>query len=54
MLAVLETWMNENNFSKIEDFRGKMSQSAMLNAAIYDRIQFMRYFSDWEQSIHPE
>lgn len=54
MLAVLETWMNENKYQKIDDFRGKMSQSAMLNAAIYDRIQFMRYFSDWEHSIQTE
>ncbi len=42
----IETWMNNKNFQKIEDFRGKLSQSKSENPAKYERVQFMRYFAE--------
>ncbi|MCD6566374.1 MAG: dihydroorotate dehydrogenase-like protein [Bacteroidales bacterium] len=42
----LKTWMKKHNFEKIDDFRGKMSQVNSPNPAEYERVQFMKYFSD--------
>lgn len=48
MLNGIETWMKCYKFSKIEDFRGKMSMEKISNPTAYERIQFMKYFSGIE------
>lgn len=40
----LETWMTTKRYSKLADFRGKLSQERSSDPAIYERAQFMRYF----------
>lgn len=45
MLDDLSTWMEQKKFSKIDDFRGKLSQEKSQNPAAYERVQFMKYFS---------
>ncbi len=40
-----ESWMMENNFKSLEEFRGKMNYSNIANPALYERAQFMKYFS---------
>lgn len=40
-----ESWMLENNFKSIEEFRGTMNYSHIGNPALYERAQFMKYFS---------
>lgn len=44
MLGTLEEWMGEKGFNSLADFRGKMSQGKSTNPAVYERVQFMRYF----------
>jgi dihydroorotate dehydrogenase (fumarate) len=44
LLQTLETWMDKKGYNRIEDFRGKMSQAQSSNPALYERVQFMRYF----------
>jgi len=44
MLEELKSWMTKHQFSSIDQFRGKMSQSKSTNPAAYERVQFMRYF----------
>jgi dihydroorotate dehydrogenase (fumarate) len=46
MLDEMKQWMEEKGFSTIDDFRGRMSQSRSLNPAVYERAQFMHYFSE--------
>jgi len=46
MLKDIKKWMISKNYEKIDDFRGKMSQVESGNPSIYERVQFMRYFSD--------
>ena len=48
MVQKLSSWMDDKGYSSIEDFRGSMSYSEMKNPALYERAQFMKYFSDWE------
>ncbi|HOI31281.1 MAG: dihydroorotate dehydrogenase-like protein [Bacteroidales bacterium] len=47
----LTTWMESHNFSKISDFRGKLSQKKYNKPDLFERVQFMRYFSDKESMI---
>ena len=42
----LTAWMQKHDFEKIADFKGKMSQVNSPNPAEYERVQFMKYFSD--------
>jgi dihydroorotate dehydrogenase (fumarate) len=44
MLGRLEAWMNEKGFETLEDFRGKLSQKESQDPAVYERVQFMKYF----------
>lgn len=46
ILSDLEKWMKEKEFKSIEDFRGKLSQEKTKNPAAYERMQFMKYFSE--------
>ena len=46
MLSELESWMNKNNYLNIDQFKGKLSQKNLKNPAEFERVQFMKYFSD--------
>ena len=45
MIYGLESWMENKKFRSIENFRGKMSYRNITDPAVYERSQFMRYFS---------
>jgi dihydroorotate dehydrogenase (fumarate) len=45
MLAELEEWMTKNGFSSPDQFRGKMNYGNIKNPVVYERAQFMKYFS---------
>ena len=45
MIADLEKWMDDHEFDSIDEFRGRMSYRDYENARIWERSQFMRYFS---------
>jgi dihydroorotate dehydrogenase (fumarate) len=44
MCDSLQKWMERHGHERISDFRGKMSQEAASDPAVYDRVQFMKYF----------
>jgi len=44
MLKEIEDWMTKHGYKTVDDFRGKMSQEKSSNPAIYERVQFMKYF----------
>ncbi len=46
MLKELNNWMDENNFANVDEFRGKLSQVNVKDPAAYERVQFMKYFSE--------
>lgn len=41
----LEDWMGKMSFDNIEEFRGKMSYRRIPDPSVYERSQFMKYFS---------
>lgn len=46
ILKDIKKWMISQDYKTIDDFRGKMSQVESGNPSMYERVQFMRYFSD--------
>jgi dihydroorotate dehydrogenase (fumarate) len=47
MLKRLEEWMVSNEFDKIDSFKGHLSQSSSKNPASWERVQFMKTFSQF-------
>ena len=45
MLDDLRTFMRKWNFKKIDEFRGRMSYKNIPDPQMYERAQFMKYFS---------
>ena len=48
MIIELETWMEQHNYSCIDEFKGKMSFKNTANPAAYLRVQFMKHYSGIE------
>lgn len=47
MLSSIKEWMIQNNYSTIEEFRGKLNYLNIDNPSLYERVQFMKYFSNY-------
>lgn len=41
----VESWMSKKGYNSIEEFRGKMSYGKIDDPMVYERSQFMKYFS---------
>ena len=46
MKKTLDSWMDKKGFLYIDQFKGKLSQEKSENPEIFERIQFMKYFSE--------
>lgn len=46
MLTTLEEWMSEHGFDALEQFRGKISRKYGADPAAFERMQFMKHFSE--------
>ncbi len=46
MLSDLENWMSKHNYLNIDQFKGKLNQKNLKNPAEFERVQFMKHFSD--------
>ncbi len=46
MISELNTWMDTNNKTSLDDIRGKLARGNVENPDIYEQVQFMKYFSD--------
>ena len=45
ILTQIEEWMNSKKYGSIKDIIGKLSHGKIKNPAMYERAQFMKYFS---------
>jgi dihydroorotate dehydrogenase (fumarate) len=45
ILKDLEEWMKKHNFKSLQEFRGRMSYKNIPDPTIFERSQFMKYFS---------
>jgi len=48
IIQEISDWMDKKNYERIEDFRGIMSYRDIKDPSIYERAQFMKYFSSVE------
>lgn len=46
VLTCVEEWMHQARYRSIEEFRGKLNYANIPNPALYERSQFMKYFSN--------
>ncbi len=46
MLNDIHNWMDKKGFRYVDQFRGKLAHNANDNSNVFERMQFMRYFSD--------
>nr|WP_321451606.1 dihydroorotate dehydrogenase-like protein [uncultured Carboxylicivirga sp.] len=49
MLSELDKWMERRGYESLADFKGKLSQSQANNPEMFERVQFMRYFSGYNK-----
>jgi dihydroorotate dehydrogenase (fumarate) len=45
MSAEMKKWMEKNNYQSLKDFRGKMNYGSLDDPSVYERAQFMKFFS---------
>ena len=48
IIQEISDWMDKKNYERIADFRGIMSYKDIKDPSIYERAQFMKYFSSVE------
>jgi dihydroorotate dehydrogenase (fumarate) len=46
MVKELESWMDKKGFNYIDQFKGRLSQEKTSRPEVYERLQFMKYFSE--------
>ncbi|HER08540.1 MAG TPA: dihydroorotate dehydrogenase-like protein [Bacteroides sp.] len=46
MLKRMEKWMDEQGYQSIEAFKGKATEDYQKNPAAFERMQFMKYYSE--------
>lgn len=46
VLDGLKDWMERHNFKNIEEFRGKLHYTKSYDATVFERLQFLKYFSN--------
>ncbi len=46
ILTCVDEWMNQENFKAIPDFIGRLNYANIPNPTLYERSQFMKYFSN--------
>jgi len=49
ILDEMTRWMAQKNYRNISQFRGKLSQEKSTDPALYERVQFMKYFGGKEE-----
>lgn len=45
IIKEIEEWMSKHGYNNIDEFRGKMSYAKIDDPLVYERSQFMKYFS---------
>ncbi len=48
MLSYIEKWMEKKGYNYLSQFKGKVSQESIKDPAAFERMQFMKYFSNIE------
>ncbi len=47
MIDKFEAWMTDNKYKSVKDFTGQINYANITDPAVYERVQFMKYFSSY-------
>lgn len=50
IITSIESWMEQHKYQNLEEFRGKLNYKNVENPSMYERSQFMKYYSDDKNS----
>ena len=50
MLEQIENWMEEKQYSSVHEFTGKLSQKNVKQPMMFERAQFMKYYSNYSDA----
>jgi dihydroorotate dehydrogenase (fumarate) len=45
MITEMKKWMEKNHYTSPADFKGMMNYGSLDDPSVYERSQFMKYFS---------
>ncbi|MDD2279020.1 MAG: diguanylate cyclase, partial [Bacteroidales bacterium] len=48
LVDFLSAWMDKKGLKTIDDFKGKMNYGQIGDPEVYERSQFMKYYSNYE------
>ncbi|WP_372754393.1 dihydroorotate dehydrogenase-like protein [Labilibaculum sp.] len=51
ILGDISKWMKAKGFKTVDEFRGSLNYGSIPNPALYERAQFMKYFSNKEKDV---
>ncbi len=51
ILGDITSWMSKKGFKTVDEFRGSLNYGSIQNPGLYERAQFMRYFSNNEKDV---
>ncbi len=51
VVTYIEEWMEKKGYSTIDEFRGKLSYGQVEDSTMYERTQFMKYFSNNHKEV---
>lgn len=46
ILTCIEEWMSQKKYQSIDEFKGKLSYAQIADPSLYERAQFMKYYSN--------
>lgn len=46
MVKAMEIWMEKNTFEEVKEFRGRLNYKRIKDPSVFERSQFMKYYSD--------
>ncbi|MFO7655880.1 MAG: dihydroorotate dehydrogenase-like protein [Bacteroidales bacterium] len=49
VIEFVKTWMESKNYKNLDEIRGMLSYRRISDPAIYERAQFMKYFSNYQE-----
>ena len=47
-ISFINDWMQRHNFASIAEFRGRLSQKNLRDGSFYERVQFIKYFTEYK------
>jgi dihydroorotate dehydrogenase (fumarate) len=53
MLQEMEEWMGDKGYTKLDDFRGKLSKKNSKDPWAYERAQYVKLLFEAEKIINP-